>query len=54
MVLNEDYSKLVPQFENLLAELDRLQLPMVAVHLDLALRRLEEIISGNKSGTPEM
>lgn len=53
MVLNDDYSKLVPQFENLLAELDRLNLPMIAVHLDLALRRLEDVISGSVSGTPE-
>lgn len=53
MVLNEDYNKLVPQMENLLAELDRLQLPMVAVHIDLALRRLEEVISGNTTENPD-
>jgi hypothetical protein len=32
--------------EALLAELDRLQLPLVALHVDFALRKLEEVIAG--------
>ena len=50
MKLHDDYSALVPRMEELLAELDRLQLPLVAVHVDLALRRLEEAIAGKSVG----
>lgn len=49
MVLHDDYRALVPRMEDLLAELDRLQLPLIAVHVDLALRRLEEVIAGSGS-----
>lgn len=47
MVLSEEYYRLIPQMENLIADLDRLQLPIVAVYVDLALRPLEEIIAGD-------
>jgi hypothetical protein len=46
---NENYHALVSQLESLLAELDRHELPMVAVHVDLALRRLEEVIGDSSS-----
>lgn len=46
MKLHDDYNALVPRMDELLAELDRLQLPLVAAHVDLALRRLEETIAG--------
>jgi hypothetical protein len=51
MILHDDYNALVPRMEALLAELDRLQLPLVAVHVDFALRRLEEVIAGTASNT---
>lgn len=44
MPIKDDLYVLVTQLEGLLAELDRLELPSVAVHIDLALRRLEDII----------
>jgi Tfp pilus assembly ATPase PilU len=47
MVLNEDYGALIRRMEELLAELDRLQLPYIAVHVDLAMRNLEELIAGS-------
>ena len=47
MLLHDDYHALVPRMEGLLAELDRLQLPLIAVHVDLALRRLEETLAGS-------
>jgi hypothetical protein len=46
MTTNDDYNALVLRIEALLTELDRLQLPLVAAHVDLALRRLEEVIAG--------
>lgn len=46
MILHEDYGALVQRMREILSELDRLQLPMVAVHVDLALDRLEKIIAG--------
>lgn len=49
MILNDEYRKLVPRMEELLVDLDRLQLTMVAVHIDLGLRRLEAIIAGTSS-----
>jgi hypothetical protein len=47
MVLHEDYGALVPRMEELLAELDRLQLPLIAVHVDLALANLKELVEGS-------
>ena len=44
MILIDEYRALVPQLEKLLAELDRLNLGSVAVHIDLGLRRLEELM----------
>jgi hypothetical protein len=46
MVLHEDYEALVPRMESLLEELDRLELSIVAVHVDFALQRLQEVITG--------
>jgi hypothetical protein len=46
MDINEEYSDLRVRFESLLSDLDRLQLPFVAVHVDLALRRLESHLAG--------
>lgn len=45
MIVIEEYQTLAPKMELLLSELDRLRLETVAVHVDLALRRLEDIIS---------
>jgi hypothetical protein len=42
MVVDQEFQELKIRLEALLADLDRLQLPIVAVHVDLALRRLEE------------
>lgn len=47
MVLHEDYGALVPRMEELLTELDRLQLPMIAVHVDMGLARLKELVAGS-------
>ncbi len=41
MNINEEYNDLVMRLESLLGDLDRLELPFVAVYVDLALRRLE-------------
>ena len=43
--LLDEYRTLLPHMEQLLSELDRLHLGTVAVHVDLALRKLEEIIT---------
>lgn len=43
--LLDEYRTLLPRMEQLLLELDRLHLGTVAVHVDLALRKLEEIIT---------
>lgn len=43
--LLDEYRTLLPHMEQLLSELDRLHLGAVAVHVDLALRKLEEIIT---------
>ncbi len=44
MEMQEEYEDLRARFEILLSDLDRLQLPFVAVHVDLALRRLEDYL----------
>lgn len=49
MDINEEYSDLRARFESLLSDLDRLQLPFVAVHVDLALRRLEAHLAGRET-----
>ncbi len=43
---NEDYRELRIRMEQMLAELDRLKLGTVAVHVDHAMRRLEMIVAG--------
>ena len=43
---NEEYRELRMRMEQMLAELDRLKLGTVAVHVDHAIRRLEMIIAG--------
>jgi hypothetical protein len=45
MVHVDEYRAVVAQMEEVLAELDRLQLGTVAVHVDLALRTLEDVIT---------
>jgi hypothetical protein len=50
MVLHEDYKALIPRMEELLAELDRLKLSMIAVHVDLALSHLKELVEGPTGG----
>jgi len=45
MVQVDEYRAMVAQMEQLLSELDRLQLGTVAVHVDLALRTLEAVIT---------
>jgi hypothetical protein len=52
MIGSDDLSDLVSRFEMLLADLDRLNLPVVAVHVDLALRLLEEATGLAKSVKP--
>jgi hypothetical protein len=47
MILHEDYRALVPRMEEILTELDRLQLGMIAVHVDLALVHLKELVAGS-------
>ena len=42
----DDYRELCMRMEQMLAELDRLKLGTVAVHVDHAMRRLEMIIAG--------
>lgn len=49
MPMKEHLCVLVTQLESLLAELDRLELPTVAVHIDLALRRLEDVIGADSA-----
>lgn len=45
----EHLNELEKQLAGVLAELDQLQLPTVAVHVDLALRRLEDVIAASAS-----
>ena len=44
MVLADDHDTLILKMEELLTDLDRLQLHIVAVHIDVALARLKEIM----------
>lgn len=44
---NDEYCELLKRMEQILAELDQLGLGNVAVHIDLAIRRLEAIIVGD-------
>lgn len=57
MPSSEDLNKLERQLAGVLTELDQLQLPTVAVHVDLALRRLEDVIAASatafSSGTTQ-
>ncbi len=45
----DDYRELCMRMEQMLAELDRLKLGTVAVHVDHAMRRLEMIIAGGSN-----
>jgi len=45
--LNQEYCELLMRMERILTELDQLGLGTVAVHIDLAMRRLEAIIAGD-------
>lgn len=42
MVVSDELQDLLSRFESLLTDLDRLNFPTIAVHVDFALRRLEE------------
>lgn len=44
--LNQEYCELLMRMEWILTELDQLGLGTVAVHIDLAIQRLEAIIAG--------
>jgi hypothetical protein len=50
MPSSEHLNELEKQLAGVLAELDQLQLPTVAVHVDLALRRLEDVIAASTTG----
>jgi hypothetical protein len=50
MPSSEHLNELEKQLAGVLAELDQLQLPTVAVHVDLALRRLEDVIAASATG----
>jgi hypothetical protein len=50
MILHEDYSALVERMRDILSELDRLQLPIVAVHVDMAISLLETFIAEPSPG----
>lgn len=52
MVFHEDYGSLISRMEELLVELDRLQLPMIAVHVDLALSQLKQFTLGSADCEP--
>ena len=43
MMVSDELQDLLSRFESLLSDLDRLNYPTVAVHVDLALRRLEQV-----------
>ncbi len=45
MILIDEYRAVALRMQKLIDELDRLQLATVAVHVDLALNRLENIIT---------
>jgi hypothetical protein len=45
MSLKDEFTEVAICLEGLLSELDRLNLQNIAVHVDLALRRLEAVIS---------
>ena len=45
MILIDEYCAVAMRMKTLINELDRLQLATVAVHVDMALNRLENIIA---------
>ena len=47
--LNEEYRDLCTRMDHIIAELDRLRLDTVAVHIDHAMRKLELIIAGGST-----
>ncbi len=49
MVVGDEYEAILIKLEELLFDLDRLDLSNIAVHVDLALRRLEELIANSKT-----
>jgi len=53
MASNDEFHALVPRMEQIVADLDNLQLSTVAVHVEFALRILEDIIVGGTSGNHE-
>lgn len=53
MVLYDEYRAVARRMQVLLEELDRLQLAIVAVHVDLALNRLDDIIASEAEATQD-
>jgi hypothetical protein len=51
MALLKEYRSLISRMEKLLTDLDRLELPSVAVHVDHAARRLEKIAQEQEDRT---
>ncbi len=54
MVLIDEYCAVAWRMQTLIDELDRLQLTTVAVHVDLALNRLKNIIAVQKGLAPDL
>lgn len=49
MILIDEYCAVALRMQTLIDDLDRLQLATVAVHVDMALNRLEDIIAVQKA-----
>ena len=54
MVASDELQDLLSRFESLLTDLDRLNFPTVAVHVDFALRRLEEATGMQAPTQPDL
>lgn len=54
MVLYDEHRKVAARMQALLDELDRLKLDTVAVHVDLALNLLENIIASQTNTSPDI
>lgn len=52
MAVRKEYDQLVPRFQILLDDLDRLELPLIAVLVDQAFHRLQDIIAHLEAETP--
>ena len=54
MILIDEYCAVALRMRTIIDELDRLQLATVAVHVDMALNRLEDIIAVQKGLTLDL